>query len=255
MRQAQTADNAVHTAPKRLALLDEIRGLTLISMTLYHFLWDLVYIARIPIPWYHGGGAYIWQQSICWTFICLSGFCFPLGRRHVKRGLAVWLSGGLVTLVTLILLPEDRILFGVLTLLGSCTLLMILPDKLLSRIRSRAALAGLAAISFAAFILLWTDMPSLPVRMESGWFLTWLGFPKKGFYSTDYFPMLPWFFLFLTGYLFHGICDSLHLLERESVTRGRFALPAAIGRHSLWIYLLHQPVLYGVTLILMAILP
>lgn len=235
----------------RLVLLDEIRGLTLVSMILYHFIWDLVNIAGVPLTWYHGRGAYVWQQSICWTFIFLSGFCFPLGRRHLRRGLTVWLSGGLVTLVTLVFLPEDRVVFGVLTLLGSCMLLMIPLDKALSRVRRRDALIALAGAAFNTFICLHLYMPRRLPGIRSGLFLTWLGFPKTGFYSTDYFPMLPWFFLFLTGYLIHGICSRSGVFEGNFLRRTHFAPAAAIGRRSLPVYLLHQPVLYGITLLVM----
>ena len=60
--------------------------------------------------------AYIWQQSICWTFILLSGFCIPFSRRLLRRGLEVFGAGALVMLVTNLVLPEDRVIFGVLTL-------------------------------------------------------------------------------------------------------------------------------------------
>ena len=57
---------------RRIAALDALRGLTLLSMIAYHTCWDLVYLFRMDWEWYRGTGAYIWQQSICWTFILLS---------------------------------------------------------------------------------------------------------------------------------------------------------------------------------------
>ena len=59
----------------RLAGLDTIRGITLLSMMLYHTCWDLVFLFGKKIPGYSGFGGYVWQQSICWTFILLAGFC------------------------------------------------------------------------------------------------------------------------------------------------------------------------------------
>ena len=91
----------------RYALLDELRGLDLISMMLYHACWDLVYLFHADWDWYRGTGAYIWQQSICWTFILLSGFCFSLGRRPLRRGLTVFGCGWVVTLVTVLFMPEE----------------------------------------------------------------------------------------------------------------------------------------------------
>ena len=84
----------------RYALLDELRGFCLIGMMLYHGLWDLVYLYGASIPWYTGTPGHVWQQIICCTFILLSGFCLALGHHPVRRGLIVFASGALVTLVT-----------------------------------------------------------------------------------------------------------------------------------------------------------
>lgn len=222
-------------------------------MILYHFLWDLVYIAGFSIPWYHGTGAYIWQQSICRTFIFLSGFCWSLGRHPFKRGLTVWLSGGLVTLVTLVFLPENRVVFGVLTLIGSAMLLMIPVDRLLVRLKSVPGIVFLMGLSYFLFLLFMYGDPLLPRGLYRGWFSAWLGFPAKDFYSTDYFPLLPWFFLFLTGYLFHRLCAGRELLRVAFLRKSHLPPAAFIGRHSLLIYLLHQPVLYGITMLIMLI--
>ena len=110
----------------RSGTLDSLRGLTLFSMIAYHLCWDLVYLRGLPWAWYNGFWAYIWQQSICWVFILLSGFCLPLGHRPLRRGLIVSGAGALVTAVTLLFLPEDVVWFGVLTLLGSSMLLSLI---------------------------------------------------------------------------------------------------------------------------------
>ena len=54
----------------RYHLLDELRGLDLISMMLYHGMWDVVFLFGIPQKWYIGRPGFLWQQSICWVFIC-----------------------------------------------------------------------------------------------------------------------------------------------------------------------------------------
>ena len=85
---------------QRYGALDWIRGITLISMILYHGAWDLVYMFGVNWDWYRSKGAYAWQQSICWTFILLSGFCWALGqnrRRKLRRGLLVFSGGALIT--------------------------------------------------------------------------------------------------------------------------------------------------------------
>ena len=135
-------------ASARYALLDELRGLDLISMMLYHACWDLMFLFDIWMDWYIGWPGRLWQQSICWVFILLSGFCVPLGHRTLKRGAQVFAAGALVTVVTLVFMPEDRVVFGVLTFLGSAMLLTGVLEPLLKKIPPAAGLA-VSAVLFA----------------------------------------------------------------------------------------------------------
>lgn len=257
MPQAAAADPVMNpNITGRLALLDTLRGLILLSMVAYHALWDAVYLFGAALPWYGGEWAFFWQQSICWGFIFLSGFCWPLGRRPVRRGLTVFGAGVLVMAVTAITQPESRIVFGVLTLLGSCALLLTPLHRWLQRL---PALLGLAC-SAGLFVLLrnvnagylgfgeWNLLP-LPAWLYQNSFTTFLGFMQPGFKSADYFSLFPWFFLFLCGYF-----ACLWLKEKERGFPSVFKLSvkplAFLGRHSLLLYLLHQPALYlGLTLI------
>ncbi len=122
---------------QRYDSLDILRGITLLSMIAYHAVWDVVYIAGYNLQWFQSNLAYIWQQSICWTFICLSGFCWSMGNRKLKRGVKVFLAGLLVSIITMIVIPQQRVIFGVLTLLGSSMLLMVLLDKFYVRYQER----------------------------------------------------------------------------------------------------------------------
>ena len=242
----------------RLAGLDTIRGITLLSMMLYHTCWDLVFLFGKKIPGYSGLGGYVWQQSICWTFILLAGFCWSLGSHHLKRGLIVSGSGILITFVTLLVMPESRVIFGVLTLIGSCMLLLIPMEKLLLKLRAEIGLAG----SFLLFLLFrnvntgylgsenWNIL-KLPDGFYENLFTTYLGFPQKGFFSADYFSLLPWFFLFLTGFYLYQLVQKNHMMEKLFSWR----VPGfdVIGRHSLLIYLLHQPVVFGISWMLFQI--
>ena len=235
----------------RLDGLDTLRGVTILSMVAYHACWDLVYIFGKDWAWYRSDAAYVWQQSICWTFILLSGYCWSLGRHRLKRGLMAFGGGVLVSLVTLLFMPEDPVRFGVLTLLGSTALLTIPLEPLLRRIPARAGLAG----SFSLFLLLrdvnggWLGFEgarvlALPGSLYRNLLTAFLGFPAASFYSTDYFSLLPWLFLFWTGYFLWRL--------RPGDRGGGLRLPGitAMGRHSLLIYLLHQPVIYGVLSVL-----
>lgn len=131
----------------RYRLLDELRGLDLISMMLYHGMWDVVFLFGVAQKWYTGRPGFVWQQSICWVFILLSGFCLPLGHHPFRRGAVVFGAGALVTAVTLLFLPEDVVWFGVLTLLGSAMLLTAALDPLLRRVPPAVGVA-LSALLF-----------------------------------------------------------------------------------------------------------
>ena len=241
---------------QRLALLDSVRGLTLISMILYHAVWDAVYLLGADWGWYRGEMAFIWQQSICWTFILLSGFCIPLSRKPLSRGLIVFACGALVTLVTCFVVPDQRVIFGVLTLIGSGMILLGILDSLLKQLGG----IEIMAVSGLLFIItrcinegylgIWRlNLIRLPEKIYANWVTAYLGFPFRGFWSTDYFPLIPWIFLYIFGYGLHQLFRERGLLRGE-VWKTRIPVLDTLGRHSLLIYLLHQPLLYMAVLLI-----
>ncbi len=236
----------------RLGLLDGLRGACLVSMILYHALYDLAYISgSFEAGWYRGMPGYIWQQSICWTFILLSGVCFRMSRNPLRHGIRLLLGGAAVTLVTLAVIPQELVQYGILTLLGLSSLLLIPLRKPLGKIRPGIGLAGSMLLfflfrgvnegylGFEGLVIL-----RLPEFLYSSSILAVLGFPGGGFHSSDYFSLIPWFFLYLAGYFLWALIG-----EREKVREfltPQVPLLSFLGRHSLIIYLLHQPVLYAV---------
>ena len=271
----------------RLETLDLLRGATLISMILYHGMWDFIYLSETGgrmsalKDWYRGPGGFFWQQSICWTFILLSGFCVPFSKHIFRRGLQVSAAGLAVSAVTLLWMYDERVVWGVLSFLGAAMLLsgagrllkedspgrsawqMPSESKAGSSSRRGKALAGFVLCCLLFYVFRWVNagylqvLPGSSIALPeflyregiSGAILTVVGFPMKGFFSTDYFSLLPWFFLFRAGFYLHGIVKE----------RGWFAHPAfrlslpvlnRMGKHSLLIYLLHQPVLYLLTVLL-----
>lgn len=133
----------------RSGTLDSLRGLTLFSMIAYHLCWDLVYLRGLPWAWYNGFWAYIWQQSICCTFILLSGYCCQASRHPIRRGAISFFGGAAVSLATTLVTPEEPIRFGVLTFLGTAALLTVPLRPLLARIPPRLGLV----LSFSLFLL------------------------------------------------------------------------------------------------------
>ena len=221
----------------RYALLDELRGLDLVSMMLYHACWDMMFLFGIWMDWYIGWPGRLWQQSICWVFILLSGFCVPLGHRTLKRGAQVFAAGALVTVVTLVFMPEDRVVFGVLTFLGSAMLLTGVLEPLLKKIPPAAGLA-VSAVLFALTYHLderWLGFGGLRLALPDAWyanyFTAFFGFLPFDFYSTDYFALLPWLFLFWAGYFLHFCMGRARM---EPLRRSVCPALGWMGRHSLF---------------------
>lgn len=236
---------------KRYYLLDALRGITLISMIMYHGIWDLVYLFAVDWGWYSSSIGYVWQQSICWTFILLSGFCWSFGRNHWKRGAIVFVAGLIVTMATLIFSPGQRVIFGVLTLHGSCILILKILEKVMQKIPTKFGLG----ISVFLFVLTRNindgylgfegiNLVKLPEWLYQNLFTTYFGFTDPTFYSTDYFSIFPWLFLFLTGYFLYRFVNEKDWLDY--LVKVRIPVLEAIGKHTLIIYMLHQPILYFV---------
>ena len=236
-------------------LLDTVRGVCILSMVAYHGMYDLVDIFGLPSAWYTGLPGYIWQQSICWTFILLSGMCWQLSRRHVKRGLLLVGCGAAITLITWLVMPSQRILYGVLNLLGLSALLLIPLDKVFRKIPAWAGLVGAlllfalsknvarGSLGFEGLVLC-----RLPRWLYATDLLAVVGFPSPSFWSTDYFPLLPWFFLFCAGYFLWSLLDKSP--RAKELLRPGLRPLSFLGRHSLVIYLIHQPALMAVFTVL-----
>lgn len=150
----------------RYALLDELRGLDLVSMMLYHACWDLVFLFDVNMRWYAGTPGRLWQQTICWVFILLSGFCAPFGRYMLRRGTVVFGAGAVVTLATLVFMPEGRVIFGVLTFLGTAMLLTGVLEPLLKKVMPAVGLA-VSAVLFAVCYPVSLGWVGGPWRLEA----------------------------------------------------------------------------------------
>lgn len=229
----------------RYGLLDTLRGIALVSMVIYHAVWDMVYIFNEHWLWYSSVYARIWQQSICISFILISGFCFSLGHNKLKRGLIVLLCGGLISVVTNIFLPDEKIFFGVLVLIGSCMLIAVYLEKIMAKANSYIGFT----LSLLLFILLKNIGKghilsfTLPQFLYKGFIMSYIGFGEDIYRGVDYFPLIPWIFLFYTGYFLFRIVRDNDMLR---LAKNGIEPLSAVGRHTLLIYLVHQPVIYCV---------
>ena len=247
-------EQSISKKDNRIHWIDNARGVSLVSMILYHFMFDLVYIFGVNIGWYRNWQGYYWQQSICITFILLSGISCAFGRNNVKRGAITFAFGMLMTLGTWVAMPSQLIKFGILHFLGLVRIVFGLLENPLKKIKPE--------IGFAVFLLLFLvtktvpegfigigdrRLLELPDILYSSKLLFPLGFPHASFWSGDYFPMIPWSFLFLAGFYFWGV---LAKLGKKGEGFKQWPLFNFLGRHSLFVYVIHQPICYGILLLL-----
>lgn len=223
---------------QRIWELDALRGLMILAMAAIHLVYDLVELWSLAAWDYPAWFSFLqnWGGA---GFFLLSGICATLGSRSGRRGTAVLLCGMVCSLVTAtgvwlgIASGSAVIYFGVLHCLGCCmvlwTLLRQLPDP---------ALAVLAAAVCAAGLLV---VPGLHTNHP---YLIPLGITFPGFSSPDYFPLLPFLGFFLLGaWVGRKIYrEKTSLLPRINPQTPGLRFLRGCGRHSLAIYLLHQPV-------------
>ncbi len=237
---------------KRYFWIDNIRAIAMISMIIFHAVWDLVYLYGMDWDWYRSDMAFLWQQSICWTFILLSGFCWSFSKNPLKQGLIVSAGGLIVTAVTLIFSYDSRVIFGVLNLIGASALLMIPLKEWFEKIPAGAGFL----IMFLLFGFTYgindrhlgffgLELIELPWDLYKNLFTTFLGFPEIWFYSSDYFSILPWSFLYFAGYFLHRLWREEKIPGANCLNR-KLPVLTWLGKNSLIIYMLHQPVIYGI---------
>lgn len=236
-----------HRSAQRIRFLDEWRGIVILMMIAYHAAYDLVFIVGIPLPW---DAIERIQPWIAWSFILLAGISCRFSHSNVRRGLQTILLGCVISTVTWCFIPEEMIWFGILHFLGTSMLLFACLQPLLDR--CKPIIGG--CISLLLFFctlqvprgklgLPWLDGIALP-HITNKWWMP-LGFGGAG---SDYFPLIPFFFLFLVG-VYSGIIFTRTKLPAFFYCTHPSWL-ARIGQHSLLIYMLHQPLIYGVLLLI-----
>ncbi len=261
-------------AGQRIAAVDLARGAALLGMIAYHLVWDLHAFGLsttdpgVSLPWH------ILGQTVASAFLFLSGLSLVLARRRGGSfGQALWriatiaIAGEAVTVVTALIAPDETVLFGILQCIALSNLLAL---PLLDAPVSASLVLG--AVLFA--------VPAV-VPANAAPSLWWLGLSDHGPDTLDVRPLMPWAGMVLLGVAFGQACWRLRPVWKRTplapglsrsgrltpgrrldrgwcprgvvaAWRGGNALLAAAGRHSLTIYLAHQPALFGGFLILAA---
>ena len=232
----------------RFLEVDALRGTAVLFMVIYHFAFDWNFFVS-AIPGFYAGFWVYFARATAAAFVALAGLSTTLyaNRKResgsewkpvLKRGAFIFLLGMAITFFTFLAFPAYAIFFGVLHLMG---LSIVLGIPFLRRPR----VAALAGILIAGIGILFYQpgmqgvLPFVPVLLPGG------------VQSFDYVPLLPWFGVFLLGMaLGNYFYPNGNPIKGLGWEQGNVwvQLLARVGRKSLAIYLVHQPVLVGVLL-------
>jgi len=222
---------------QRIWSVDFLRGIAMLMMVWFHFLFDLNYLGFVQISLYSGFWG-IFQKATISLFLLLVGIGITISRKNradfeihiIKRASFLILVALAISGVTYLLFPEYWIYFGIIHMIA-VSLLLSIP---FSGKKITALVSGLAIISIPYI----ANIESFGIQI-----FYWLGFSAAQ-QSFDFVPIFPWFGLVLIG-IFIGNTFIVHLksLDKFSFTKNR--LLNFLGKNSLAIYLLHQPIIFG----------
>ena len=242
------------SSKKRIAVLDELRGFAVVAMVIIHafYLWYNVF----GFEWAKKPGETFINPFIAAIFIVVSGISCSLTKSNVKRGVKVLLIALALTASTVFILPLINlrgleIYFGILHFLGCCMLLFVPFRPLVEKTNAVVGLAVCIVLYAVTFNIgsrclgvgAWSlDLPA--VLYSTDW-LCPFGFHTSSFYSSDYYPLLPHVFMFFTGAFVGKMITKKQLPDFAYKTHLKSL--SFLGRHSLVIYVAHQPVLFALT--------
>lgn len=231
----------------RLEIVDVARGVAVVLMIFYHFCWDLTFFGLVDWPLLSHPVWLAVRNLIAGLFLGLVGVSLVLASRrglrlrpYLRRLAVIAAAAAVISAATWLAIPDAFIFFGVLhhvivaSLLGLAFLR--LPVALI------LAAAGACLLAPAALAAPLFDQPGL----------RWLGLMTFAPRTNDYVPIFPWFAAVLTGIALARVAltGDRPILDRPSRWRmPRRAMPLLwLGRRSLAVYLLHQPLLIGLLL-------
>lgn len=246
MRQSAAFGSEVWLLANRISRLwqiDCIRGIAVVLMVFYHFMWDMHYFGLYSVD--VAVGAWHWfSRVIAVTFMLLVGVSLVLSaqrrspaardRRWLERAAKLYGWALVITAVTWYFVGDEFVLFGILHLIATALLLA----PLLWRIRPLVPWLGVLCIGLGLFLT------TRPVAKDSYWLIP-LGLSSPRYATVDYYPLFPWLGVIMLGMAIGPwIADRLQRAGAASSAPPQVLVPLVwAGRHSLAIYIAHQPLL------------
>lgn len=238
---------------ERLVLLDELRGLAIVLMVAFHACYDIHFIFGYSLDWFAGPFGTAWERIVAWLFVGIAGSSAALSHNNMRRAAKLALVAALITLVTWLVRIDIPIWFGVIHCLALCTFLFALFGRALKGVPPCVGLSISLLIALVTSSI-WegqiTLLPGLSISLPSELYtfdtLAFLGFPGPHFSSGDYFPLLPYLFVYLAGYFALRVALDKRSTPPRCFTTPHSAALSWLGRHSLPIYLIHQVALLAI---------
>lgn len=197
--------------------------------------------------------AYI-SPAFAATFVIICGISCTLSHNNFRRGTKTLVAAVAVTMISLVIMADSPIVFGILHLLGVCIMLYIPLSRFIHKLNPYVGIV-LCAILFLltysvdnGYLGLGALSVKLPEALYESNTLMILGFRSPSAFYSDYFPLLPWVFAFMTG-VFLGTF-VLRGKVPKAMYKSRVPFFSMLGENAFLVYLAHQPLAYGLYYIL-----
>ncbi len=234
----------------RIHALDEIRGFCVFCMVFDHALFTYGFIfantfARNLFDFF----SHI-SPAFAAVFVLLCGISCRLSRSNLLRGLRICAAALVLTFGSLIIMPHTPIIFGILHLLGLCVLLYHFTGRFTDKLPAPVGIA-ICALLFAltynignGYLGIGNLRINIPFEVYESNHLMVLGIisPFKAY--SDYFPLLPWIFAFYAG-VFIGKYAKEGKFPKW-MYKSRVPFLQTLGKNAFFVYLIHQPLGFGV---------
>jgi len=220
---------------RRIWEIDFLRAIAIILMVIFHIVYDLNEFVGLDIDYL--SGFWYWEgKTSALMFIFLAGISSGFSKNTVKRGIKILIFAMLITLVTYIFFREQYIRFGILHLLGTSMVLFPLLKKM----------NNILLFISAVFIVL-TAISIKSILVDTSLLLPF-GVMYRGFVTLDYYPISPYLSVFILGILAY----KMYYYKGQSIFKFHYKNEylSMISKSSLAIYLIHQPVLVGMAIVI-----
>ena len=226
---------------ERILWIDVIRGISILAMITFHFAFDMMYFGFAKSDLIYQPDWKLFERMIAFSFLFIAGLSLSIThearikwKSFIRRYGVTAICAALISTVTYILFGNDMIRFGILHAISVSGLISLLLLKLNS--------LSLALLAFLIFLVnLLIEQP-----LQGDYFWQWLIYTTETPNSLDYRPIIPWIAPFILGMASCQLFKKWGLLEtRNGIIHRELSILSWLGRNSLIIYLIHQPILFG----------